>query len=223
MQRPEAKNPPKRPSISAETGNLKMGVKNPRRNGLFAIDVESAVLEDWMVETIWTKLAAPHAGIEPSLRKSSQERNFLLQRPGGEMGSFASIAGTETALTSQFGRHAFENAALLRVSHTLYKQSVGGGDDLDQTGCPPRRDRTKSPKVESGTEFSAAENRKAAPSQYGRAWQAWPQPHQCLGLCLRKFPAGQPTGGSGLASDGQADGAGCRCDPGCDAAWRSCA
>src|SRR6266446_5434084 len=73
-----------------------------------------------MVETIWTKLAGPHAGIEPSLRKSSQERNFLLQRPGGEMGSFASIAGTETALTSQFGRHAFENAALLRVSHTLY-------------------------------------------------------------------------------------------------------
>ena len=38
MQRPEAKNPPKRPSISAETGNLKMGVKNPRRNGLFSID-----------------------------------------------------------------------------------------------------------------------------------------------------------------------------------------
>src|SRR5260370_8549996 len=77
-----------------------------------------------MVETIWTKLAAPHAGIEPSLRKSSQERNFLLQRPGGEMGSFASIAGTETALTSQFCRHAFENAALLRVSHTLYNYRV---------------------------------------------------------------------------------------------------
>src|SRR5258708_26241365 len=77
-----------------------------------------------MVETIRTKLAAPHAVIEPSLRKSSQERNFLLQRPGGEMGSFASIARTETALTSQFGRHAFENAALLRVSHTLYNYRV---------------------------------------------------------------------------------------------------
>jgi hypothetical protein len=38
MQRPEAKNPPKRLSVSAETGNLKMGVKNPRRNGLFSID-----------------------------------------------------------------------------------------------------------------------------------------------------------------------------------------
>ena len=40
------------------------------------------------------------------------------------MGSFASIGGTETALTSQFGRHAFENAALLRVSHTLYNYRV---------------------------------------------------------------------------------------------------
>ncbi len=40
------------------------------------------------------------------------------------MGSFASIAGTETALTGQFGRHAFENAALLRVSHTLYNYRV---------------------------------------------------------------------------------------------------
>ena len=59
-----------------------------------------------------------------SLRNSSQERNFLLQRPGGEMGSFASIAGAETALTKEFGRHVFEIAALLRVSHTLYNYRV---------------------------------------------------------------------------------------------------
>src|SRR6202165_5654237 len=55
-----------------------------------------------------------------SLRNSSQERNFLLQRPGGEMGSFDSIAGAETALTREFGRHVFEIAALLRVSCILY-------------------------------------------------------------------------------------------------------
>src|SRR6266436_6520284 len=79
-QRPEAKNPPERALLSAETGNLKIGVKNPRRNGLFSIG-------------------------------------------DGFRGS---------------GR-------------------LDGGDDLDQTGCPPRRYRTKSPKVESGTEFSAAE------------------------------------------------------------------
>ena len=56
-----------------------------------------------MVETIWTKLAAPHAVIETGLRNSSQERNFLLQRPGGETGSFGSIAGAEPPrLTSSF-------------------------------------------------------------------------------------------------------------------------
>jgi hypothetical protein len=38
MQRREAKNPPERPLISAETGNLKIGARNPRRNGLFLID-----------------------------------------------------------------------------------------------------------------------------------------------------------------------------------------
>src|SRR5258708_1880970 len=36
-QRPEAKNPPERPLLSAETGKLKIGMKNPRRNGLFSI------------------------------------------------------------------------------------------------------------------------------------------------------------------------------------------
>ena len=40
------------------------------------------------------------------------------------MGSFASIAGAETALTREFGRHVFEIAALLRVSHTLYNHRV---------------------------------------------------------------------------------------------------
>src|SRR5712671_1352807 len=36
-QRPEAKNPPERPLLSAETGKLKIGMKNPRINGLFSI------------------------------------------------------------------------------------------------------------------------------------------------------------------------------------------
>jgi hypothetical protein len=88
----------------------------PAETACFQSTTVSAVREDWMVETIWTKLAAPHAVIETSLRNSSQERNFLLQRPGGETGSFGSIAGAETALTREFGRHVFEIAALLRVS-----------------------------------------------------------------------------------------------------------
>ena len=40
------------------------------------------------------------------------------------MGSFGSIAVAETALTGDFGRHAFELAALLRVSHSLYNYRV---------------------------------------------------------------------------------------------------
>jgi hypothetical protein len=48
----------------------------------------------------------------------------LLQRLGGEMGSFASIAGAETALTREFGRHVFEIAALLQVSSILYNYRV---------------------------------------------------------------------------------------------------
>src|SRR5450755_2724817 len=67
---------------------------------------------------------APDPVIETSLRNSSQERNFLLQRPGGETGSFGSIAGAETALTRVFGRHVFEIAALLRVSQSLYNYRV---------------------------------------------------------------------------------------------------
>ena len=40
------------------------------------------------------------------------------------MGSFASIAGAETALTREFGRHVFEIATLLRVSYILYNYRV---------------------------------------------------------------------------------------------------
>jgi hypothetical protein len=69
------------------------------------------------------KMPTPLPVIEP-LRHTRQERNFLLQRPGGETGSFGSIAGAETALTRVFGRHAFEIAALLRVSQRLYNYRV---------------------------------------------------------------------------------------------------
>jgi hypothetical protein len=40
------------------------------------------------------------------------------------MGSFASIAGAETALAREFGRHVFEIAALSRVYHTMYNYRV---------------------------------------------------------------------------------------------------
>ena len=53
-------------------------------------------------------------GEEPVSEPRAKERIFLLRRPGGEMGSFASIAGAETTPTREFGRHVFEIAALMR-------------------------------------------------------------------------------------------------------------
>src|SRR5258705_12872337 len=38
MQRPEAKNPPERPLLSAETGNVENGRQESPRKGLFSID-----------------------------------------------------------------------------------------------------------------------------------------------------------------------------------------
>jgi hypothetical protein len=81
MQRPEAKNPPERPLISVETGTWKMAGRNPAETACFRSRTVSLVRVDWMVETIWTKLPAPHAGIEPSLR--SRARNGIFRRRDG--------------------------------------------------------------------------------------------------------------------------------------------
>src|SRR6202790_2381086 len=79
-QRPGAKNPPERLLLSAETGNSKIGVKNIRRNGLFLIGDgfrSSGKLDggDDLDQT-----ACSPRSHRTSLRTSSQERNFLLQR-----------------------------------------------------------------------------------------------------------------------------------------------
>jgi hypothetical protein len=42
-----------------------MGGKIPAETAPFRSMTVSAVREDWMVETIWIELPAPHAGIEP--------------------------------------------------------------------------------------------------------------------------------------------------------------
>jgi|SRR3982074_2913650 hypothetical protein len=40
------------------------------------------------------------------------------------MGRFTPIAGAETALTREFGKHVFEIAEVLRVAHILYNYRV---------------------------------------------------------------------------------------------------
>jgi hypothetical protein len=43
------------------------------------------------------------------------------------------------------------------LSESCGLRRLDGGDHLDQTGCSPRSHRNQSPKLESGTEFFAAE------------------------------------------------------------------
>ena len=124
MQRLEAKNPPERPLFTAETRNAQNRQQDPRRNGLFSIAdgyYRSGRLDggDYLDQT-----ACSPRRDRTSLRHSSQERNFLLQRRDGKMGSFAAIAGAETALTKEIDRHVFEIAELLRVSLRLYNLRV---------------------------------------------------------------------------------------------------
>ena len=124
MQRPGAKNRLQRRRMPTETKKPGIRRENPRRNGLFPIDDGgrgSGRLDGG--DDLDQTGCSPRSD-RTSLRTSGQERNFLLQRPGGEMGSFASIAGAETALTREFGRHVFEIAALSRVSPTLYNYRV---------------------------------------------------------------------------------------------------
>ena len=73
------------------------------------------------------------------------------------MGSFASIAGTETALTREFGRHVFEIAALSRVSHTLYNYRVWVVEMIWTKLAAPHPVFDLVSAFESGTEFFEAE------------------------------------------------------------------
>ena len=73
------------------------------------------------------------------------------------MGSFGSIAGAETALTREFGRHVFEIAALLRVSHTLYNYRVLVVETKGTELATPHPVIEPVSALESGTEFFDAE------------------------------------------------------------------
>ena len=67
----------------------------------------------------------------------------MLQRPDGKMGRFTPIAGAETALTREFGKHVFEIAELLRVIIYNYRVWVVGATGIEpvtpsmSTRCSP--------------------------------------------------------------------------------------
>ena len=88
----------------------------------------------------------------------------MLQRPGGETGSFGSIAGAETALTREFGRHVFEIAALLRVSQRLYNYRVWVVEtEGTELPTPHAVITNRSLTYQSGTETFEAEDRAFDP------------------------------------------------------------
>jgi hypothetical protein len=124
MQRPEAKNQPRDHYCRQRLRTVENRRQDPRGNGLFTIDNGfrgSGRLDGG--DDLDQTGCSPRSD-RTSLRNSGQERNFLLQRLSGEMASFASIAGAETALTREISRHVFEIAALSRVSPTLYNYRV---------------------------------------------------------------------------------------------------
>ena len=96
----------RRPKERNDTG------QNPQRNGLSGVGAGICGFVGLDGGDDLDQTACSPRRDRTSLRTSGQERNFLLQRQGGEMGSFGSIAGTETALTRDFGRHVFEIAAV---------------------------------------------------------------------------------------------------------------
>jgi hypothetical protein len=67
-------------------------VGNPGTNGLSELDRKIPGLEGLGGGDYLDQTACSPRSHRTSLRISSQERNFLLQRRGGEVGSFGSIA-----------------------------------------------------------------------------------------------------------------------------------
>jgi hypothetical protein len=108
----------RRPKERNDTG------ENPQRNGLSGVGAGICRFVGLDGGDYLDQTACSPRRDRTGLRHSSQERNFLLQRQDGKMGSFAAIAGAETALTKQIDRHVFEIAELLRVSLRLHNLRV---------------------------------------------------------------------------------------------------
>jgi hypothetical protein len=103
--------------------------EDPDRNGPFRVGLEIRSFEGLDGEGDLDQTGCFPRRDRTSLRTSSQERNFLLRRPGGEMGSFASIAGAETRQPENLADMSlrlrlFEIAALLRASDIQYNYRV---------------------------------------------------------------------------------------------------
>jgi hypothetical protein len=123
VQRPEAEITPEQPLLSGRDRCDENRWQDPRKNGLFFVDGGfrgSGRLDggDYLDQT-----ACSPRRHRTGLQYSSQERNFLLQRQGAELASFALIARAETALVEiRDGKTGFRAANTMSGDVPVYKR-----------------------------------------------------------------------------------------------------
>src|SRR5260370_26527647 len=91
----------------------------------------------------------PIPGRRRASKPSRQERNFWMQRPEPKNPPERPLCRQRPGNVENRWQDPRRNGLFSIEDGFRGSGRLGGGDDLDQTGCPPRRDRTKSPNVES--------------------------------------------------------------------------
>ena len=85
------------------------------------------------------------------------ERNFLMRRREAKIGLRDRKCHQRPNERNDNGENPHRNGVFGAGPEICGLGRLDGGDQLDQTGCSPRGHRNQSPKLESGTEFFAAE------------------------------------------------------------------
>ena len=124
MQRPDARIRRRDRIVRQRLGTLKIVRKIPAGTAFFRSTTVFAVRQNLGGGDYLDQTACSPRRHRTGLRYPSRERNFLLQRQGAELASFALNARAETALAEKIGRHVFEIAELQRVSLDQYNLSV---------------------------------------------------------------------------------------------------
>src|ERR1700730_1148480 len=101
-------------------GTLKIGGEIPAETAPFRSTTVSAVREDWMVETIWTKLHAPHAVIENQSPNLEPGTEFFAAETGEQNPPFRLLeTGIETRRDSKSPRSGGISATKLNGVRSL--------------------------------------------------------------------------------------------------------
>src|ERR1700694_4115123 len=154
MQRPEAKKPPERPLLSAETGNVENRRQDPRRKGLFSID--DGFRGSGRLDGGGTRAQTgdPPPSHRTSLRRRAGNGNLRCRDGHAKAGSLPSRDQSRDAQECEkppFRRNKCEKADGSLSPTTGWWRPSGPNWLL------PTQRSNQSPKLEPGTEFFAAE------------------------------------------------------------------